>query len=83
MVGSTIGLGTTTLYSVLTGTAADLAAFGRGAPAYLKAYPGLGMPEVVLLGLGDSMSRGVFGFSSLTIMAWLVTFGLHRAGELD
>jgi hypothetical protein len=73
-----IGLATTTLFSTLFGTAVDLATFGHRAPDYLKAHPEQSLSEVVLLGLGESMSPGVVGFDLLTLMALLVSFGLYR-----
>lgn len=77
------GLGTTTLFSIFTGTAADVAAFGHKAPDFLKAHPAMNLSEVVLLGIGESMSPGVLGFSLLTICSLLVTVGLYRSARVE
>jgi hypothetical protein len=73
-----IGLGTTTSFSTLFGTVADLAALGHRAPDFLKAHPEQSLSEVVLLGVGESMSPGIVGFDLLTLMALIVSFGLYR-----
>lgn len=74
------GLAVTTLFGTCTGVAADLAAFGHKAPAYLKLHPEMSLSDVVLLGIGELMSPAVFGCSLLAITALVVTFGLRRAG---
>ncbi len=73
-----VGLGVTTLFSSASGIAGDLSAVGHRAPEYVNSHPGTKLPEVVLLGVGESMSPGIIGFSMLTIVALLVTYGLFR-----
>jgi hypothetical protein len=76
---SVAGISVTTLMSIFTGVAADLAAVGHKAPEYLKAHPNLTLAEVTLTGFGESMSPAILGFSLLTITALVVTLGLRRA----
>ena len=73
------GLAATTLMSICTGTAADLAAVGHKAPDYLRAHPNMSLAEVTLVGFGESLSPAVLGFSLLTMIALVVSFGLLRA----
>lgn len=73
------GLALTTLMSICTGTAADLAAVGHKAPDYLKAHPNMSLAEVSLVGFGESMSPAVLGFSLLTMTALVVTLGVLRS----
>lgn len=76
---SVVGLSVTTVLSIFTGTAADLAAVGHKAPEYLRAHPGITLAEVTLTGFGESMSPAILGFSLLTITALVVTLGLRRS----
>ena len=79
----TRALGTTTLASILTGTAADVAAVGHHAPEYLARHLGESMPSVILQGMGESMSPAILGFSCLSIVGVLISFGVHRSeGEI-
>jgi hypothetical protein len=77
-LGLVAGLGLTTLFSVLTGIAAALAAVGHKAPAYMAAHPEQSPTAVLLLGFGESMSAGVLGFDLLTLMALAVSVGWLR-----
>jgi len=72
------GLASTTLMSSCTGTAADLAAVGHRAADYVRSHPRIGLAEVTLVGVGESMSPAVLGFSLLTMMALVVTLGILR-----
>jgi hypothetical protein len=79
----TRGLCSTTLASILTGTATDIATVGHQAPDYLARHPGQTMASVVLQGLGESMSPAVFGFSCIALVCLLISFGIHRSeGEI-
>lgn len=75
----TRGLCSTTLASILTGTAVDIATVGHQAPEYLAHHPGETMASVVLQGLGESMSPAIFGFSCIAVVCLLISFGIHRA----
>ena len=78
-----VGLGITTLMSICTGTAADLAAVGHKAPEYVRSHPNMKLPEVILAGVGESMSPAILGFSLLTIVALVVTLGLRRSRQVE
>ena len=79
----TRALGSTTLASILMGTAADVAAVGHHAPEYLASHPGETMASDVLKGLGESMSPAILGFSSIALVCVLIAFGIYRAeGDL-
>jgi hypothetical protein len=77
----TCGLGAATLFTVVTGTCAALAAVGHHAPAYLRAHPGMTLSEVVLEGIAESMSPGILGFTMLSLAAMIVTLGCYREGR--
>lgn len=78
---ATLGLGSATLFTAVTGTCADLAAVGHHAPAYLKAHPGMTLAEVLLQGAAESMSPGILGFTMLSLAAMIVTLGFYREGK--
>ena len=78
-----IGLAITTIMSICTGIAADLAAVGHKAPDYLRSHPNMSLAEVTLAGVGESMSPAILGFSLLTIVALIVTLGLRRSRHAD
>ena len=75
----TRSLGATTFASILTGTAADIAAVGHHAPEYLGRHPGETMASVALQGLGESMSPAILGFSCIAIVCVLISLGIHRS----
>ncbi|HEX3594755.1 MAG TPA: hypothetical protein VHU80_06625 [Polyangiaceae bacterium] len=74
-------LGLTTLASILTGTAADIAQVGHHAPEYLADHPGDTLATIALQGFAESMSPAIFGFSCLAIAGVLVSFGVYRAED--
>src|SRR5687767_4900984 len=74
-------LGMATLWATLTGTCAALAAVGKHAPVYQREHPGTSLPEVLLLGLAESMSAGILGFTLLSLTALCVAVGFYRAGS--
>ncbi|HEX2731297.1 MAG TPA: hypothetical protein VHM70_06830 [Polyangiaceae bacterium] len=74
----TLGLGVTTLCSIATGVAADVAAVGHQAPDYLKAHPTESLATVLLQGVAESLSPAIFGGFILTIVALWVSVGLWR-----
>lgn len=73
-----LGLSSTTLLSVFAAVATDLSAVGHRAPEYLSQHPELSLAEVVLSGVGESMSPAIFGFTMLIMTALLVSYGLSR-----
>ena len=78
---ATLGLGSATLFTAVTGICADLAAVGHHAPAYLKAHPDMTLAEVLLQGAAESMSPGILGFTMLSLAAMIVTLGFYREGK--
>ncbi len=70
----------TTVASILTGTAADVAQVGHHASEYVAGHPSDTLATVALLGLGESMSPSIFGFSCLAIVGVLVALGVYRGG---
>jgi hypothetical protein len=77
----TKALGLTTFLAISMGTAADVSAVGHHAPEYLAHHPAETLANVVLQGVGESMSPAILGFSCLTLAAALVSVGLFRAGN--
>jgi hypothetical protein len=73
-----LGLGTTTLFSIGTGVAADLAQVGHHVPQYVQKHPDTTLTEAVLQGFAESMSPAIFGGFILTICALWVSLGLWR-----
>ncbi|MFZ5892661.1 MAG: hypothetical protein ACOY0T_16500 [Myxococcota bacterium] len=73
-----LALALATLCSIGTGVAADLSAVGHRAPEYLRNHPGMTLAEVVLEGVGESMSPAIFGFTLLGMAALIVAYGLAR-----
>jgi hypothetical protein len=78
---ATLGLGSATLFTAVTGTCAALAAVGHHAPAYLEAHPNLTLAEVLLQGAAESMSPGILAFTMLSLAAMIVTLGFYREGK--
>ena len=76
-----IGLGATTLFSIFTGVAVDLSAVGHKVPEYVVEHPGTNFAETVLLGVAESMSPAIIGFTFLGMASLLVTYGLSRLDE--
>jgi hypothetical protein len=74
----TVSMGLATGFTTLTATCTDVAAVGHHAPDYLRAHAGTTMPEVLLQGLGESMSPGILGFTTLSLVALIVVVGQYR-----
>jgi hypothetical protein len=67
------------LASIAGGTAADLAAIGVHVPAHPEWTAGGRFAEVVLTGLGESMSPAILGFTLLSLAWALAAVGHRRA----
>ena len=69
-----------TLYSVLAGTCADLAAVGN----YIGSHPlgGVELAKLTVEGVGESMSPGILGFPLLSLTAMLLAVGRRRLPRL-
>lgn len=74
----TLGLGLTTLCSIGTGVAADLAQVGHHAPEYVLRHPEVTLAEALAQGFAESMSPAIFGGFILTICALWMSLGLWR-----
>jgi hypothetical protein len=71
-------LSAATGFTAITCTCAALATVGHQAPEYLKRHPESTLAEVVLLGIGESMSPGVLGFTMLSLIALILGLGFWR-----
>jgi len=71
-------LSAATAFTAITGICAAFAAVGHQAPDYLKRHPESTLAEVVLLGIGESMSPGILGFTMLSLVAIIVALGVWR-----
>ena len=67
-----------TALTSINGMFAAIAAVGHHAPEYAKRHPEATLPEVVLLGLGESMSPGILGFTVLSLIALILALGVYR-----
>jgi hypothetical protein len=67
-----------TAFTVFTGICTAFAAVGHQAPDYLKRHPETTLAEVVLLGIGESMSPGILGGVMLSLIAIILALGLWR-----
>lgn len=67
-----------TLLTSINGIFAAFAAVGHQAPEYLKRHPESTLAEVVLLGIGESMSPGILGFTVLSLIALILALGVYR-----
>jgi hypothetical protein len=77
----TIGLAITTLCSIGTGVAADLAQVGHQLPHYLAKHPETNWTEAWSQGLAESLSPAIFGGFILTIVALWTSLGLWRSAD--
>lgn len=75
---TTLALSAATLLTSFNGIFAAFSAVGHQAPEYLKRHPESSLSEVVLLGLGESMSPGILGFTLLSLIALILALGVYR-----
>jgi hypothetical protein len=75
---TTTALSAATAFTAVTGICAAFAAVGHQAPDYLKRHPESSLAEVVLLGIGESMSPGILGFTMLSLIALILALGVYR-----
>ena len=75
---TTFALCAATLLTSINGIFAAFSAVGHQAPDYVKRHPGSTLAEVTLLGLGESMSPGILGFTMLSLIALILALGLYR-----
>src|SRR5687768_15823548 len=79
----TLALGTTTLFTAITGVLSALGTVGHQAHAYLQAHPELSLPQVLLQGFAESMSAGILGFTILSLAALFIAVGVSRAPRFE
>jgi hypothetical protein len=80
-LGFVIGMSVATLFSILNGFVADLAAVGHSVGVAYHEYSQLegGVVRILTKGFAESMSPGIMGFTLLSL-TWLVAaVGLQRA----
>ena len=75
---TTLALSAATGLTSINGIFTALSAVGHHAPEYLKRHPESTLAEVVLLGVGESMSPGILGFTILSLIALILALGVHR-----
>lgn len=79
-IGMIRGFSVATVFAVLTGIAADLAAVFTHVPNNPEWAHSPDMPLIVMTGLGESLTPAILGFTMLTL-AWMVTgVGIRRLG---
>lgn len=78
---ATLGLGSATLFTAITGMCADLAAVGHNGPKFLERHRDVRLFEMLLQGVAESMSPMILGFTMLSLAAMLVTLGFYREGK--
>jgi hypothetical protein len=71
-------LGRATLFSAVTGVAADLAAVGYHVPASPEWAHSPDLPLIVMVGFAESMSPAILGFSFLSLVWMLLAVGHRR-----
>ncbi len=82
-VGTIRGLSVATVFAVLCGICADLAAVFTKVPNNPEWAHSPDLPLIVMTGLGESLAPAILGFSLLSL-AWLVTaVGVRRLGTLE
>jgi hypothetical protein len=67
-------LSAATGFTAITGICAALAKVGHHAPAFPKSR----LAEIVLLGIAESLSAGILGFTMLSLIALILALGVHR-----
>ena len=78
---ATLGLGSATMFTAITGTCADFAAVGHHGPRFLETHPEMQLFQMLLQGFAESMSPMILGFTMLSLAAMLVTLGFYREGK--
>ncbi len=75
---TTLALCAATALTSINGIFAAVSAVGHQAPEYVERHPDLSLAEVALLGLGESMSPGILGFTVLSLIALILALGVYR-----
>ena len=78
MFRTTLALCAATLLTSINGVFAAFSMVAHQAPDYVARHPGSSLPEVVLLGFGESMAPGILGFTILSLIALIFALGVYR-----
>lgn len=82
-IGMIRGLSVATVFAVLCGVCADLAAVFTKVPNNPEWAQSPDLPLIVMTGLGEALTPAILGFSLLAL-AWMVTaVGVRRLGALE
>ncbi len=83
-LGFVYGMMGATFFAVLCGFAADLGAvFFALSSDKMSDVPAEQAHRILLEGFGESMSPGIMGFTMLSLTAFLVAVGSHRAARRE
>lgn len=74
----TAALGCATGFTLFTCITADLAFLGHNVDVYLQAHPESSRTELLLQGIAESFSPGIFAFTMLSLAAVIVALGFYR-----
>lgn len=77
-----LALAVATGFATVTAICTALWVVGHHAPEYLKAHPETSLPEVVLLGIAESLTPGILGFTMLSLVAIILALGIHRQSHV-
>lgn len=70
-----------TLYSVLTGLCANVAAVGYKVPSHPEWSKSPDIHLIVMGGIAESLAPAILGFTALSLIWFLLSVGHRRAGE--
>lgn len=75
---TTFALSAATAFTTLTGVCTALATLGHQLPRYLATHRDTSFSDALLLGIAESLSPAILGFTMLSLAALLVALGLQR-----
>src|SRR5690349_18095340 len=75
---TTLAMSAATCCAAITGICAALWVVGHQAPDYVKRHPETSLPEVVLLGIAESLTPGILGFTMLSLISIILALGVYR-----
>ena len=82
-IGMIRGLSVATVFAILSGITANLAAVFSNVPSHPKWSQSPDLHLIVMAGLGEALTPCILGFTMLSL-AWLVTaVGVRRLGALE
>jgi len=78
MLKTTLALSAATALTSINGIFAALSAVGHQVPDYVARHPETTLAQATLLGVGESMSPGILGFTVLSLIALILALGIYR-----